>query len=151
MIQIRLQDNDILTYLADLLVNFTCIENLYHPAEGGRRHGEYLVDMLLQATEAEMPEKKACYKHVGDFSLFMLGMFPEYIARRRSALPANYYSDFGRIGYKTAGQLESDSWRVGMYRKLVEEFESCVASLHWVREYTTDPFYQYVFEQFKIT
>ncbi len=139
MIQKRLRDNDIHFYLANLLVDFTLLENLYRLGEHDERRGEYLIDMLQQANETGMPEKKSCYKHVGDFSLFMLGMFPEYIARRRSALPPRYYSDFGRIGYKAAGRLESDSSRMSVYRKLAEEFETCVESLHLVREYTTDP------------
>ena len=151
MIQNRLRDSDIHFYLANLLVDFTFVENLYRPGEEGERREAYLVDLLQQADETEMPEKKSCYKHIGDFSLFMLGMFPEYIARRRNAPPANYYSDFGRIGYKAAGQLESDSSRIGVYRKLAEEFETCVESLHMVREYTTDPFYQYMLNQFNIS
>jgi hypothetical protein len=150
LIQTRFRHDDILFYLANLLVDFVFVENMYRPGRGGHERGEYLIEMLQMAGETEMPEKKACYKHVGDFSLFMLGMFPEYIARRRNALSANYYSNFDRIGYKAAGDLESDSWRIGTFRKLAEGFESCVNSLHWVREYTTDPFYQYMFRHFKI-
>ncbi len=149
LIQIRFRDDDILSYLANLLVDFVYLENLYRPDESGRRQ-EYLFDMLQRANLTEMPEKKARFKHVGDFSLFTLGMFPEHIVRRRNALSANYYTDFGRIGYKAAGELESDSWRVGTFRKLVVEFESCVKSLRWVREYATDPFYQYMFRHFDI-
>ncbi len=151
MLQNRLRDSDIHFYLGNLLVDFIFIENLYGVSEEGQHRSEYLIDMLQQANEAGMPAKKACYKHVGDFSLFMLGMFPEYITRRGSMLPANYYSDFGRIGYKAAGQLENDSFRVGVFRKLAAEFESCVESLHIVREYTTDPFYQYMLRQFDIS
>lgn len=149
LIQTRLRDEDVLSYLANLLVDFVYMENLYRPDESGKRQ-EYLFDMLQRANETEMPEKKARYKHVGDFSLFTLGMFPEYIVHRRNALSANYYSNFGRIGYKAAGELESDSWRVGTFRKLAAEFESCVKSLRWVREYTTDPFYQVMFRHFDI-
>ncbi len=150
LIQTQFRDDDILFYLAHLLVDFVFVENMYGPGGRNPQHDEYLIDMLQVAGETEMPEKKTHYKHVGDFSLFMLGMFPEYIARRRNALSADYYTDFGRIGYKVAGDLESDSWRIGTFRKLAKEFESCVKSLHWVREYTTDPFYQYMFRQFKI-
>jgi hypothetical protein len=149
--QASLHDKDIHFYLSNLLVDFISIDNLYRTANDGERQSEYLIDMLQQANDVGMPEKKDAYRHVGDFSLYMLGMFPEYIGRRRSALSASYYSDFGRIGYQAAGDLESDSWRIRMYRKLAERFESCVESLHWVREYTTDPFYQYMLREFNIT
>jgi hypothetical protein len=149
--QASMHDNDLHFYLSNLLVDFTFVENLYRTANDGERRSEYLIDMLQQANETGMPGKKYAYRHVGDFSLFMLGMFPEYIERRRSVLSANYYSDFGRIGYKAAGQLESDSWQIVTYRKLAERFDGCVESLHWVREYTMDPFYQFMLREFNIS
>ena len=81
--QAELRDQDLLLYLADLLVEFMFIENLYRmrDLEGGRL--EYLVDMQQQAMESEMPDKKNYYKHIGDYSLFTLGMFPESLARPR--------------------------------------------------------------------
>ena len=50
-----------------------------------------------------------------------------------------------------ASELEPNVETTVVYRKLAEKYERCVLSLNWVREYTTDPFYQYVFRQFGIT
>ena len=38
-----------------------------------------------------------------------------------------------------------------VFRKLAEEYERCVVSLNWVREYTNDPFYQFMLRQYRIT
>jgi len=102
-----LGDRDILLYLADLLIDFMFVENLYRMRDAEGRRLEYLVDLLEQAVETVMPAKKAYYKHIGDYSLFMLGMFPGYIARSRRAVSPSYYADTGRIGYQIAGHLES--------------------------------------------
>src|SRR4029450_1709868 len=91
--QARLRDRDILLYLADLLVEFMFIENMYRLRDAEGKRLEYLVDMLHQALETEMPDKKEYYKHIGDYSLFMLGMFPEFLARRRSILSPAYYAE----------------------------------------------------------
>ena len=149
--QARLRDRDILLYLADLLFEFTFIENMYRLGDAEDKRLEHLVDMLDQALETAMPDKKECYKHIGDYSLFMLGMFPEFLVRRRSTLLPAYYADTGRIGYQTAGRLESDGRYVMIFGKLADKFEHCVISLNCVREYTSDPFYQFMFREFGVT
>jgi len=151
LIQADLRDNDLLLYIANLLVEFMFVDNVYRLSDAGGRRLEYLVDMLQQATETEMPVKKTCYKHIGDYSLFTLGMFPESLARPRRAVSLHYYADAGRIGYQTAGELESNRLLTRVFRKLADEFERCVVSVHWVREYTTDPFYQHMFREWNIT
>jgi len=151
LIQADLRDKDLLLYIANLLVDFMFVENVYRMTDTTGNRLKYLVDMLQQATETEMPVKKTYYKHIGDYSLFTLGMFPESLARPRRLLSANYYADAGRIGYQTAGDLESN-WQITLvFRKLADEFERCVVSLNWVREYTCDPFYQYMFREWSIT
>jgi hypothetical protein len=146
--QASLRDQDLLLYLADLLVDFMFIENLYRMRDEDGNRLESLVDMIRQASEADMPSRKHYYKHLGDYSLFMLGMFPEYISRSRRAFSPSWYEDTGRIGYHVAGELESQWSRTMVFRKLSDKFDRCVVSLHWVREYTHDPFYQFMFRQF---
>lgn len=148
--QTELRDKDLLFYLANLLVDFLFVENVYRIRDADDRRLEYLVDMLQHATETEMPVKKTYYKHIGDYSLFTLGMFPESLERPRRTVSATYYTDAGRIGYQTAGELESNLWATQVFRKLAGEFDRCVVSLNWVREYTSDPFYQYMFREFDV-
>lgn len=151
LIQEDLRDKDILIYLADLLVDFTFVENLYYMRDSSGRPLEHLVDMLKQAEETEMPAKKSYFKHIGDYSLFMLGMFPESLSPPRRSISGVYFKDTGRIGYRTAGELENNSWKITVFGKLAGEFERCVFSLNRVREYTSDPFYQFMFREFNIT
>jgi hypothetical protein len=151
LLQAELRDRDILIYLADLLVEFMFVENLYRMRDNSGTRLEYVVDMLRQAIESDMPEKKSYYKHIGDYSLFILGMYPESLSRGRRALSPSYYANTGRSSYQTAGELESHWWRTMVFRKLADKFEHCVVSLNWVREYTSDPFYQYMLRRFDTT
>ncbi len=149
-LQAQLRDKDILYYLGNLLADFMFVENIYRIRDAEGRRTQYLVDMLKQAFETEMPDKKVYFKHVGDYSLFILGLYPESLERPRLASSKGFYRDAGRIGYQTAGELESSSWHTMVFRKLADEFERCVLSLNWVKEYTSDPFYQYMFREFDV-
>jgi len=151
LLQADLRDRDILIYLGDLLVEFMFVENLYRMRDRSGTRLVYLLDMLRQAAESDMPDNKSYYKHIGDYSLFILGMYPESLTRGRRAISPSYYADTGRCSYQTAGELESHWWRTRVFRKLADEFERCVVSLNWVREYTSDPFYQHMLRQFDIT
>ena len=147
-----LRDKDILKYLSNLLMSFMYVENLYMLEEHNGKRLEYLVDMLEHASQqGSVAERKGSYQQIGDYSLFILGMFPESLGQGRAALPPSYYTDTGRHGYRVASQLESDLKRTVVFRKLAGKFERCVLSLNWVKEYTADPFYQYMLRQFRIS
>ncbi len=148
--QASLHDRDLLLYIADLLVDFMFVENLYRMRDEEGHRLETLVDMVRQATDAGPAQRKEYFKHLGDYSLFMLGMFPEFVSRPRRAFSPTWYEDTGRIGYKVAGELESHWWRTMVFRKLADKFDQCVVSLKWVREYTSDPFYQFMLREFDV-
>lgn len=150
LVQASLHDTDLLLYLADLLVDFMFIENFHGISDENGNRPAHLIDMIRQATQADFPHKQSYFKHLGDYSLFMLGMFPEFIARPRRAFSPAWYQDTGRIGYRVAGELESHWWKTMVYRKLSDKFDRCVVSLNWVKEYTSDPFYQFMFRQFDV-
>ncbi len=148
--QTSLTDRDIHVYLSDLLLEFMSVDALYPSDPDGKRI-EYLVDMIQLAKGAPVRQRKRHFKHIGDFSLFILGMFPESLSRGRRSIPRSYYVDTGRRGYLMASHLESDSGSTRVYRKMADKFDPCVRSLNWVREYTSDPFYQYLLRQFHVT
>lgn len=78
-------------------------------------------------------------------------MFPQSLSRPRRAIPKSYYTDTGKRCYLAASELEPDTGNTIVFRKLADRFDQCVVSLNWVREYTTDPFYRYMFREFGIT
>ncbi len=148
--QSSLRDRDIHRYLSDLLIEFMAIESLYKIRDEAGARVEYLVDMMRLVAELPPRQRKAHYKHIGDYSLFVLGMFPESLSRGKRMIPLSYYADTGRRGYWAASELEADAACTVVYRKLADQFEPCVTSLQWVRQYTSDPFYQFMFRQFGI-
>ncbi len=149
--QSSIPDTDLLLYLSDMLAHFMYVDNLYKlKDENGERLG-YLGEMLEVAMEAPRSIKKTFYQQIGDHTLFILGMFPESLTYGRRTLSHSYYADTGRRSYIAASELEADSESTVVFKKLADKYERCVLSINWIREYTNDPFYQYMLRQFGMT
>ncbi len=149
--QSSLPDQDVLGYLSDLLIQFIDVENLYKLKGQDGQSMEYLTDMFEGVSDAPRNHKKTQYQQIGDHTLFILGMFPESLTRGKRTLSHSYYADAGRRSYIAASHLEVDEEATVVFRKLADKYENCVLSLKWVREYTNDPFYQYMLRQYGIT
>jgi hypothetical protein len=149
--QLNLRDPETIRYITNLLTEFVQIDNMYRTrAEAGRRV-QYLFDTHTQASNEMSPSmRRDYYKHLGDLTLFNLGLFPESLTYGHRTVSPDYYAETGRRSYTIVAQMDSSSG-TRVYRKLSEQFEQCVVGLNWVKLYINDPFYQYMFRQFDIT
>jgi hypothetical protein len=80
-------------------------------------------------------------KHVGDYTLFMTGLFPESVARVRQAarLRLDAFVDFVRAGkesYAIVSSFDQFEYRdeAPLFRRLSENFELCVFGLNLVKQ-----------------
>jgi hypothetical protein len=149
--QSQLSDLEVRHYLADLLVKFVNIENVLPPQDEPGCNLQYIADILNKAEDSTAIDKLALYKRVGDYTLFILGLFPESLNHGRHCISLNYYTELGRRCYMTvSGNRFQPEAAPTVFRKLAEQFHKCVHTLNWVRSYIQDPFYQYIFRQFEI-
>jgi hypothetical protein len=151
--QLKLRDRDTIQYITNLLTEFVQMENMYRIKDAGGQHVQYLFDMLTQASGEMSPERRRdCYKHLGDLTLFNLGLYPESLTYGRRTVSPDYYAETGRRSYTIVAEMDALSPRAAaIYRKLSAQFEQCVVGLNWVKLYINDPFYQYMFREFDIT
>lgn len=151
--RLQLHDPETIQYLTNLLTEFVHIENMFRIKDENGRRTEYLFEMLAHASHEMSPERRRdYYKHVGDLTLFNLGLFPESLSYGHRTVSADYYAETGRRSYTIVAEMDSYSLRsTTVYRKLSEQFEQCVVGLNWVKLYIQDPFYQYMFREFHIT
>ena len=150
-LQTHLVDRDLHDYLSNLLVDFIHVDQLYKIRDEHGRGLEYIMDLLRKGEEPGEFDKNAIYKHVGDFSLFILGLFPESLHRGRKCISLNYYADQGRRSYLILSEMQRAQPACVIFRKLSEQYECCVHTLNWVRNYISDPFYQYMLREFDCT
>jgi len=140
----RLEEPQIANYVSELLADFVHIDNLYRIRNSlGERLedvGEMLIEFnpLLRASSFE--RERTVRKHVGDYTLFMTGLFPESVARvRRTRRPRlDAFVDFIRAGKESYGIVSSfDQFEyrdeAPLFRTLSENFELCVFGLNLVK------------------
>ncbi len=136
-------DRDIAAYLADLLIDFVHVDSLYRirNCRGKRLEevGEMLVESnpLLDARSFE--REREVRKHIGDYTLFLTGMFPEYVATLpRRGLRLDSFIDYvkaGKESYRIVAAFDQFDYRhvAPLFRRLAEQFEYCAHGLNRVK------------------
>src|SRR5207237_3698176 len=138
-------DLNVTQYVSNLLVEFTHTDQLYQIRNERGERIDTLVDMLYESEvllEAQsLDREREVHRHIGDFTLFMAGLFPEYLRRLKSA-GLIYHKDFlvdyvktGKRSYGIVAQIGREDAEASppLFRKLSENFELCVTGLGFVR------------------
>jgi hypothetical protein len=135
-------DLNVTTYVSNLLVDFTHTDQLYQIRNRNDQPVDTVVDLLFESEvmlEAQsLDRERDVHRHIGDFTLFMAGLFPEYLRRLKSA-GLIYHKDFlvdyvktGKRSYGIVAKIGTDE-NPPLFRKLSEHFELCVTGLGFVR------------------
>jgi hypothetical protein len=127
------------------LVDFTHTDQLYKIKNRQNQPVDSVVDLLFESEvmlEAQsLDREQDVHRHIGDFTLFMAGLFPEYLRRLKSA-GLIYHKDFlvdyvktGKRSYGIVAQIGRDDTETNLplFQKLSENFELCVTGLGFVR------------------
>ena len=134
-------DPALIDYLSGLLVRFLHMDDLHRLAQLPGRKFEEVAEMLLIAQG--MPDggltKREVFRHIGDFTLFWTGVYPEALKRLRSWESRDClinYTSQGKRSYLIASSFEEDEYReqCQILRRLSDSFELCALGLNQVRK-----------------
>ena len=130
-------DPPLVDYLSELLVRFVHNDELY-PVRTPR--GERLVqvaDMLAEAQYREGLARRQVHRHIGDFTLFWTGVYPEVVdGMRRGGKDALLdYQQQGKRAYWIASTIpvDKETAPADILKRLSEQFELCTYGLSEVR------------------
>lgn len=138
-------DTEVIGYLTEVLVDFAHVDRLYRIRDARGRRVEEVAEMLaegdLMHRADSFERERTVHKHIGDYTLFMAGVFPEFVRRLRAArilISADALLDYVQVGkrsYRIVSEFPSDFSRgqSPLFRKLSENFELCVFGLGYVR------------------
>ncbi len=135
-------DPRVADYIASLLVRFSHVRNLYAIRDAAGRPLDDVGEMLLEADPVgrggSFSREREVRRHIGDFTLFFLGLFPEYLARHATTRVPDMYVDWaatGRESYRIVAAFDVGPWaaEAPLFARLAEEFDRCVLGLHLVR------------------
>jgi len=103
-----IDDRQMTDYVATLLAEFCSNQRVHNPTRHHQVNYQYLVDMLSDFMEASSTEAFLIRSHLGNYALFITGIFPDNIYRRstygRRAPGFDYYEKMGSSSYYWASQ-----------------------------------------------
>ena len=136
---LAVSDEPAALYLADLLTRFARMESL-HPVGRSIPRLETVVDMLLETQAVWQPDSPyfepehelALRRHIGDYTLFMLGVFRERVERLAST---GHYIAHGKQAYRFVSEhaRAQSATSAPPYRRLAERFEHFAGALDYAR------------------
>lgn len=136
-------DPQIADYLTEMLSTFIHVNDLYpfQDASGKRLRdlAEWVTDTQLTDQVSPAARQRIIHKHIGDFSLFWTGIFPEGLRRLNRYSAGDRLSDFlrqGKQSYSIASELTNPDDRppARVLQRLSETFEFCVHGLNLCRK-----------------
>ena len=135
-----LADPPLIDYLSLLLSRFIHVDALRRLAVGTGRDLPEVADMLLEA-EAYPKEgrtSREVHRHIGDYTLFWTGLYPEALKRLRSVLRKDHFIDYceqGKRSYYIASTFDEEPYteQASVLRRLSEGFELVAYGLNRVR------------------
>lgn len=95
-----------INYVANLLCLFIHTDRLYLFQTHEQRAFTYLWEMIDEAERAEPRHRFLIYSHIGNYSLYLSGVFADWLEHRhrhgRRIMHPGFYRDFGRAYFERA-------------------------------------------------
>ena len=144
--QLGVVDPPMIDYLSDLLIRFVRNDAVHSVRSVNGQPLLSVTEMVSEATQRLGDAKRKIHQHIGDFTLFWAGVYPE--ALRRPGDPADTTSDqfenyctHGRRAYRIASSIDpssDDGPEPVVLERLSERFDLCCYGLREVRRQWED-------------
>jgi hypothetical protein len=143
--KLGLNDPDITGYVAHLLCEFSQSDKLYKVRDAMGRPIAELEQMMTAAdpingTAPSFDAERMVRKHIGDYSLFVAGMYPEAVEswrrRRRHHPSLGELIHAGKESYFIVSQFNLFEYEqeAPLFGRLSDWFEPCILGLTLVRD-----------------
>jgi hypothetical protein len=131
-------DPPLVDYIAELLVRFVHSDEIYRVRNLAGRRLEQVGEMLVEAEARLGNPRREVHRHIGDFTLFWTGVYPEALARLQHKEKVDHLLEYRREGkraYHIASTLPAaeDAADANVLERLSQEFELCEYGLREVR------------------
>ncbi|PYX20101.1 MAG: hypothetical protein DMG82_23280 [Acidobacteria bacterium] len=142
--EIGIRDPQLIAYVAHLLTEFCDAEQLFKVHDAANRPIDDVGGMLLESDPVYGPapsfdRERQVRKHIGDFTLFFTGMFPEslnhYRLRRQRMESFVDWMKAGKESYYIVSKFEHFEYAkvAPLFANLSRNFEQCVYGLNRVK------------------
>lgn len=135
-------DPRVVDYLSTLVLGFVHTDGIFAMKdEVGRPIGQVADMLAATVVDPLLPRdsrQREVHRHIGDFTLFWIGLFPEALRGLCGRNRRDYFLDYHRQGkrsYAIASELSGENERPpgSVLRRLSEQYDMCVEGLGIVR------------------
>lgn len=139
--ELGITDTRLVDYVASLLTRFLHRDQIFSLPEPIGKKVFAISDMVqeLEKSPAVGPARRELFRHIGDFSLFWSGMFPEAVEHHRPSLAGGIeeVTGHGKRSYYLASTYRdtpAHADEAPILRQLSDEFEICATGLRRARD-----------------
>lgn len=135
LLEREVADRQLADYTAALLLEFGNAGRAHRIGPEDPAQLLYLADVLMEMERARGEREFQLRVHLGNFALWLAGVFPEYVThrvQRRGAPPLSYYDQMGAAGFRGAAGSEL-ALRHGLgdlFLRLSDEFSEVRSALN---------------------
>jgi len=131
-------DPPLVDYVAEMLARFVRCDVVYRIRDLTGRRLEEVAYMLIEAEERIGEAQREVHRHVGDYTLFWAGLYPEALAKLQATDRRDFLLDYraqGKRAYYIASTIPASDGcaEADVLRRLSHEFDMCVQGLGEVR------------------
>ncbi len=131
-------DVQLIEYLSDMLLRSVRMDSLHRVRRTNGQPATEVFQMLCEAEQRIGLARREVHRHIGDFTLFWSGMYPESLRRAKAHQSPDAFLDYCRQGkraYAIAAEIEGGEDRPScqLLHRLSEQFELCAYGLREVR------------------
>jgi hypothetical protein len=136
--QLGVVDPPLIDYMADLLIRSVRSDVVHRMRSVTGRPIMSVHEMVVEASARLGDAKRELHQHIGDFTLFWAGIYPEALRENEEDNSGKFetYCSFGKRSYRIASEIESareDFAPATLLERLSDRFELCCYGLREVR------------------
>jgi hypothetical protein len=131
-------DVQLIDYLSDMLLRSVRVDSLQRVRRPDGRPATEVFQMLCEAEKRIGLARREVHRHIGDFTLFWSGMYPESLRRVKPSHSADAFLDYcqhGKRAYAIAAEIDGGEDRPPsqLLQRLSDQFELCAYGLREIR------------------
>jgi hypothetical protein len=137
--QLGVADPPLIDYVTNLLIRFVKSDAVFRVRSLNGRPVYEVAEMVAEAEQRIGDARREVHRHIGDFTLFWTGMYPEAVREMRGPARKDYFIDYcqqGKRAYRIAATIETDHEQQAprdVLERLSRQFEMCVYGLGEIR------------------
>ncbi len=136
--ELGIVDPPLIDYLSELLIRFVRSDVVHRIRGTSGKPLMSVPEMISEASVRMGDARRDLHQHIGDFTLFWAGVYPEALRHGEQADSAQFenYRRYGKHSYHVASSIDpysDDAPPAGLLQRLGDQFDLCCYGLREVR------------------